>query len=328
MRINRLLIANRGEIAIRIARSASEMGIVTVAVYAEDDRRSLHTRSTDEAVALPGSGPAPYLDGRQIVAVAMAAGCDAVHPGYGFLSENAGFARLCAEAGLTFVGPRPETLDLFGDKAAARQFAAKCSVPVIEGTAGATTLDEARAFLDELGPDGAVMVKALAGGGGRGMRPVRDPAQLATAFTRCRDEAQQAFGNGELYVERLFPRARHVEVQIVGDGTGAVVHLWERECSVQRERQKIIEIAPAPFLHPAVRDRLLHAATTLAAAADYQGLGTIEFLVDAASASDRLADRLHRGECAPPGRTHGYGRNHRHRFGAAATGNRAGRPAR
>ncbi len=281
MRIAKLLIANRGEIAIRIARSAAEMGIATVALWSEDDRRSLHMRAADEAVALQGSGPAAYLDGAQIVAHAREAGCDAVHPGYGFLSENAGFARLCEKAGLVFVGPRPETLDLFGDKAAARRFAEKCNVPVIEGTSGPTTLEQARAFLDALGPGGAVMVKALAGGGGRGMRPVTEAAQLATAFERCRAEALQAFGNGDLYVERLFSRARHVEVQIAGDGTGAVVHLWERECSVQRERQKIIEIAPAPNLHPNVRERLLHAATTLAAAADYQGLGTIEFLVDA-----------------------------------------------
>ena len=281
MQIQKLLIANRGEIAIRIARSAAEMGIATVVIYAEDDRRSLHTRAADETIGLTGSGPAAYLDAAQIVTRAGEAGCDAVHPGYGFLSENASFARLCAEAGLAFVGPRPETLDLFGDKAAARRFAEKCEVPVIAGTARATTLDQARAFLNSLGRGGAMMVKAIAGGGGRGMRPVTDPAQLATAFERCSAEAQQAFGNGDLYVERLFPRARHVEVQIAGDGTGAAVHLWERECSVQRARQKIIEIAPAPFLHPQIRERLLEAATTLAAAADYLGLGTIEFLVDA-----------------------------------------------
>ncbi|HET6182790.1 MAG TPA: carboxyl transferase domain-containing protein [Acetobacteraceae bacterium] len=285
MRIKRLLIANRGEVAIRIARTAAELGMTSVAIYSEDDRRALHTRLADEAVALQGSGPAAYLDAAQIVARATAAGCEAVHPGYGFLSENAGFARECEEGGLIFVGPRAATLDLFGDKAAARRFAETCGVPVIDGTAGATTLEEARAFLAALGPGGAVMVKALAGGGGRGMRAVSDLDQLATAFERCRAEALQAFGNGSLYVERLFPRARHVEVQIAGDGTGDVVHLWERECSVQRERQKIIEIAPAPRLHDAVRARLLRAATALAAAAGYRGLGTVEFLVDAADES-------------------------------------------
>ncbi|MBS0639680.1 MAG: carbamoyl-phosphate synthase large subunit, partial [Proteobacteria bacterium] len=280
--MTRLLIANRGEIAIRVARSAMEMGIHAVTMYSEDDRRSLHTRAGDDAIALTGSGPAAYLDVAQIIQRAREAGCDAVHPGYGFLAENPGFARHCQEAGLTFVGPRPDTLDLFGDKAAARRFADICGVPVLEGTSGPTTLDDAHAFFRSLGPGGAVMVKAVAGGGGRGMRPVTDEAQLAAAYQRCAAEAKQAFGNGELYVERLFPRARHLEVQIAGDGTGAAVHLWERECSVQRERQKIIEIAPAPFLHPTVRDRLLQAATTLAASANYLGLGTIEFLVDAA----------------------------------------------
>ncbi|MGH7056081.1 MAG: biotin carboxylase N-terminal domain-containing protein, partial [Stellaceae bacterium] len=289
MRIARLLIANRGEIAIRIARTAAERGIATVALYSEDDRRALHPRLADAAVALSGAGPAAYLDRAQIVARAQEAGCDAVHPGYGFLSENAAFARLCAEAGLIFVGPGPETLDLFGDKAAARRFAATCAVPVIAGTSGPATLDAAIAFLANLGPGGAVMVKAVAGGGGRGMRPVFDAAELAAAYRRCRAEALQAFGNGDLYVERLFPRARHIEVQIVGDGAGGIAHLWERECSLQRERQKLIEIAPAPNLHPAVRERLLRAAAALAAAAKYKSLGTIEFLVDGAEAGPDAA---------------------------------------
>jgi acetyl/propionyl-CoA carboxylase alpha subunit/acetyl-CoA carboxylase carboxyltransferase component len=280
-KLGRLLVANRGEIAIRVARSAMEMGITAVTIYSEDDRRSLHTRAGDATIALTGSGPAAYLDAAQIIERALAAGCDSIHPGYGFLAENAAFARHCQDAGLTFVGPRPETLDLFGDKAAARRFAEICGVPVLEGTSGPTTLDDARAFFDALGPGGAIMVKALAGGGGRGMRPVTDPAQLPSAYERCAAEAKQAFGNGELYVERLFPQARHLEVQIAGDGTGAAIHMWERECSIQRERQKIIEIAPAPFLHPAVRQRLLQAATTLAVATNYLGLGTIEFLVDA-----------------------------------------------
>ena len=287
--IRKLLIANRGEIAIRVARTAADMGIETVAVYSEDDAQSLHTRLVDAAVALKGSGAAAYLDGAGIVAAALAAGCDAVHPGYGFVSENAAFGRQCTEAGLIFVGPRPETLALFGDKSAARAFAAQHNVPVIPGTPGPTTLDEARAFMASLGPDAAVMVKAIAGGGGRGMRSVTDPDHLAGAMERCRSEALQSFGNGDVYVERLFPRARHIEVQILGDGTGEVAHVWERECSLQRERQKILEIAPAPFLRPAVRDRLLHAATTLAAASKYLNAGTFEFLVDATSTSDDAA---------------------------------------
>ncbi len=289
MEIKRLLIANRGEIAIRVMRTAAELGIRTVAVHSADDAQSLHTRCADEVRALDGSGVAAYLDAAQLVAVAREAGCDAIHPGYGFLSENASFARLCADAGLLFVGPRPATLELFGDKAAARRFAERCDVPVIPGTSGATSLDEARAFLASLGPGSAVMVKAIAGGGGRGMRVVTAPDQLATAFERCAAEAQQAFGNGELYVECLFPHARHIEVQVLGDGTGAVSHLWERECSLQRERQKLIEIAPAPFLHPAIRQRLLHAATTLASAADYLNAGTFEFLVDATRNTDDAA---------------------------------------
>jgi acetyl/propionyl-CoA carboxylase alpha subunit len=278
--IKKLLIANRGEIAIRIARTAADLGIATVAVHPQDDSQSLHTRMTDQAVLIPGSGAPAYLDASAIVAAARDQGCDAIHPGYGFLSENANFAAACAKAGITFVGPQPHTLALFGDKAKARAFAITHKIPVIAGTSGPTTLEEARAFMASLGPGGAVMVKAIAGGGGRGMRPVNSADQLAEAMERCRSEALASFGNGDVYVERLFPRARHIEVQIIGDGTGAVVHLWERECSLQRERQKILEIAPAPFLGAAVRDQLLQAATKLAASAKYLSAGTFEFLVD------------------------------------------------
>ncbi len=287
--IKKLLIANRGEIAIRVARTAAEMGIASVAIYSEDDAQSLHPRMADAAVAIKGTGAAAYLDGAGIVAATLDAGCDAVHPGYGFLSENAAFASLCTDAGLTFVGPRAETLALFGDKAAAREFAARHDVPIIAGTSGPTTLDEARAFMASLGGGAAVMVKAIAGGGGRGMRPVTDPAQLAATMERCASEAKQAFGNADVYVERLFPRARHIEVQIIGDGSGAVTHLWERECSLQRERQKIVEIAPAPNLRPAVRERLLGAAVKVASAANYLNAGTFEFLVDAADDTDNAA---------------------------------------
>ena len=248
-----LLIANRGEIAVRIARTAAELGVETVAVYAEDDAASLHTRAADEAVALAAAGVPAYLDGAAIIAAAQAAGCDAVHPGYGFLSENAAFAAACEQAGLTFVGPTPETLEIFGDKAAARALAERCGVPVLAGISAAVTLEEARDFLAGLGPGGAVMLKAVAGGGGRGMRPVTSLADLDQAFERAASEARGAFGSGELYVEELLTRARHVEVQIVGDGTGAVAHLWDRECSLQRQRQKLIEIAPAVGLPEALR---------------------------------------------------------------------------
>jgi acetyl/propionyl-CoA carboxylase alpha subunit len=237
--VNKLLIANRGEIAVRIARTAAEMGIATVAVYSQDDAASLHTRKSDEAHGLKGSGPGAYLDIAQLVEAARAYGCDAVHPGYGFLSENAAFARACAEAGLTFVGPTPETLELFGDKGRARALARQADVPVLPGTDGPTTLAEAKAFLTSLGKDGTVMVKAVAGGGGRGMRPATSPAELDQAFERCASEAKAAFGDGALYVEQFLPKARHIEVQIVGDGT-SVSHLWDRECSLKRQGQKLV----------------------------------------------------------------------------------------
>jgi acetyl/propionyl-CoA carboxylase alpha subunit/acetyl-CoA carboxylase carboxyltransferase component len=277
---DRILIANRGEIAVRIARTAAEMGIATVAVFSEDDAASLHVRVADEAVALSGAGAGAYLDIAQIVGAATAAGCQAVHPGYGFLSENAAFARACADARLVFIGPTPETLDLFGDKTRARALAAEAGVPVLAGSDGPVSAPEAETFLAGLGVGGAVMLKAVAGGGGRGMRPVTRPEDMAEAYERCSSEALKAFGAGEVYVERLLPNARHIEVQIAGDGV-EVVHLWDRECSLQRQRQKLIEVAPVTTLAPAVRDAVLDAAVRLAKAAGYKGLGTIEFLVDA-----------------------------------------------
>ncbi|MGA4632314.1 carboxyl transferase domain-containing protein [Pseudomonas solani] len=273
--ITRLLIANRGEIAIRIARAAAELGIPSVAVFAEDDAASLHLRKADQAVALKGRGAAAYLDMQQLLDAALANGCDAVHPGYGFLSENAAFARLCEGAGVRFIGPAADALDTFGDKARARELAQRCGVPLAAGSNRATSLEEARAFLD----NGPIMLKALAGGGGRGMRPVREAAELEEAYARCQSEARGAFGSDALYVERLIEQARHIEVQVVGDGE-AVSHLWERDCSLQRRNQKVIEIAPAPGLDPALRQRILDAALTLAGAVAYRGIGTFEFLVD------------------------------------------------
>ena len=273
-----LLIANRGEIAIRIARTAADLGVETVAVYADDDARSLHTRHADRALALGASGVPAYLDGERIIALAKEAGCEAVHPGYGFLSEAAAFADACMRAGLAFVGPTPQTLRRFGDKAQARALAADCGVPVLPGTSRATSLGEARTFFHSLGPDAAVMLKAVAGGGGRGMRVVAEAGELEEAFARAASEAKQAFGSDELYVEELLPQARHVEVQVVGDGTGAVSHLWDRECSLQRQRQKLVEIAPAFGLDVQTRDAMLAAATRIASAALYRGVGTIEFL--------------------------------------------------
>ena len=277
MTIKSLLIANRGEIAIRIARAAAERGLRTVAVYSEDDARSLHVRRADQARVLRGRGAAAYLDIAQLVATAREAGCDAIHPGYGFQAENPAFAIACAEAGIRFVGPRPDVLAAFGDKARARVLARGCGIPVLPGTEGPAELDQALEFQRR---HGAVMIKAIAGGGGRGMRAVRSAAELEAAYPRCRSEAKSAFGNDEVYLEALLPRARHVEVQIAGDGSGAVVHLWERECSVQRRNQKLVEIAPSPGLDKALRQRLLDAAVRLGEAARFDNLGTIEFLVD------------------------------------------------
>jgi acetyl/propionyl-CoA carboxylase alpha subunit/acetyl-CoA carboxylase carboxyltransferase component len=276
-----LLIANRGEIAIRVMRAAAELGIRTVAIFSEDDASSLHTRKADEARGLSGRGAAAYLDIEQIIAVASAAGCDAVHPGYGFLSENAAFARRCAEAGIRFVGPRPAILELFGDKVKARQLAERCRVPLLRGTAGPTSLDEAREFLSSLGSGGAMMIKAVAGGGGRGMRAVHRADEVEEAYKRCQSEARAAFGNADVYVEQLMPRARHIEVQVIGDGTGAVSHLWERECTIQRRNQKLVEVAPSPNLAAPLREWLLTSASRLAEDVRYDNLGTFEFLVEA-----------------------------------------------
>lgn len=278
MTITHLLIANRGEIAIRIARAAADLGIATASVYSEDDAMSLHTRVSDDAHALKGHGAAAYLDIAQIVAAAKEAKCDAIHPGYGFLSENADFARACAKAGITFVGPHVEALELFGDKIKAKALAKKVGVALLPGTQGATSLEEARQFFADHGP---MMIKAVAGGGGRGMRPVRDAASVDEAYARCQSEAKAAFGSGDVYIEKLIEHARHVEVQIVGDATGAIIHLHERECSAQRRNQKLVEIAPSPSLTPALREALTGAAVKLASAAKYDNLGTFEFLVDA-----------------------------------------------
>ncbi len=279
MGVGRILIANRGEVAIRIARAAAELGVGAVMVHAEDDARSLHVQAGDDALPLAGQGAAAYLDIAQIVAAAQAAGCDAVHPGYGFLSENAAFAAACAAAGLTFIGPSPEALALFGDKARARALAGRLDVPLLPGTSGPTDLAATLAFFDSLGDGAAVMIKAIAGGGGRGMRPVLSRDALEEAWTRCRSEARAAFGQDGVYVERLIARARHIEIQVVGDGED-VVAVGDRDCTLQRRRQKLVEIAPAPGLDPAIRDQLARAAARMARAAGYRGLGTFEFLLD------------------------------------------------
>ncbi|MDA9050145.1 carbamoyl-phosphate synthase large subunit [Pseudomonadales bacterium] len=277
--IKKLLIANRGEIAIRIARAASDMGIKTVGICSQDDQAALHNRRVDTAVVLEGTGAAAYLDGPQIIQTAIKHQCDGIHPGYGFLSENADFARLCGKHKITFVGPTPAHLSLFGDKSQARLLAESCGVPIIKGTNGDTDLAAAQVFFQQLPPGAQMLIKARAGGGGRGMRIVETIEQLPKLLERCQSEAKAAFGDASVYVEQLVPRARHIEIQIIGDGEN-ICHLWERECSTQRNHQKVIELAPAPGLDPIMRQSLIDAAVTMAASADYLSLGTFEFLLD------------------------------------------------
>ncbi|MBT5191995.1 MAG: carbamoyl-phosphate synthase large subunit [Rhodospirillaceae bacterium] len=277
MSIKKLLVANRGEIAIRILRAAADLGIPTVAVYATDEAESLHLAKADEAAILPGRGVPAYLDSGAILDLARELGCDAIHPGYGFLSENAEFALACAQAGVAFVGPGAETLSMFGDKAAARDLAEKCGVPVLPGSQGATDVAAAEAFFEAHGP---TMIKAIGGGGGRGMRAIHEKKDIAAALEICQGEALQAFGNGDVFVERLLQQPRHIEVQIIGDGSGAISHLGERECSIQRRHQKLVEMAPAPGLAPLLRERLTQAAVKLAGAVDYRNVGTFEFLIE------------------------------------------------
>jgi len=294
MTFKSILIANRGEVAIRIARAAADLGIRTVAVHSDDDAASLHVRIADDARPLGASGPAAYLDIRRIIAVAKEANCEAIHPGYGFLSESAEFARACAASAITFIGPGPDVLAVFGDKARARALADRYGVPILDGTSGATTFEQARAFMARR--NGPIMIKALAGGGGRGMRLVREAGELAEAYARCQSEAKASFGNDAVYVEAYMPNARHIEVQVAGDGKTAS-HIWERDCSLQRRHQKIVEIAPAPALDSDLRQQLCDAAVWLADDVKLVGLATVEFLVDPRPA--RHAPKFAFIECNP-----------------------------
>ena len=276
-------------------RALHDLGVASVAVYADDDAASPHVAAAHHAVALGGTGPAAYLDGARIIAIAKAQGCDAVHPGYGFLSERADFARACALAGLRFIGPTPEQLDLFGDKAQARALALRCEVPLMPGTQKAVTLEEAQAFwaeqqdsqpatLNDAHGGVGIVIKAIGGGGGRGMRAVLSADELPAAYARCRSEAQAAFGVDGVYVERLMANARHIEVQVLGDGK-EVIALGERECTLQRRFQKVVEVAPSPSLPAPLRARIIAAALDMAGQVAYEGLGTFEFLVDLASST-------------------------------------------
>ncbi len=277
----RILVANRGEVALRIVRALHDLGIASVAVYADDDAASPPVQAASAAVALGSTGPAAYLDGARLIAIARAQGCDAVHPGYGFLSERADFALACAEAGLRFIGPTPAQLALFGDKARARALAQQQGVPLMPGTQAAVSLVEAQAFFAQHAHAG-IVIKAIGGGGGRGMRAVASADDLPATYARCRSEAQAAFGVDGVYVERLMGNARHIEVQVLGDGR-EVMALGERECTLQRRFQKVVEIAPSPSLPAPLRERITTAALSMARAVAYEGLGTFEFLVDLAS---------------------------------------------
>lgn len=277
--IKKLLIANRGEIAIRIARTAADMGILSVAIYSEDDSSSLHLKRTDQSYALPGKGAAAYLNIEAVINAAKKVQADGIHPGYGFLAENAEFARQVEKAGLIFVGPSPDSLDLLGDKIAAKQRAKQLKVPTIPGTSSDTNLEQAKSFFESLPEGEAMIIKAVAGGGGRGMRVVNTSEDIDDAWQRCRSEALAAFGNADVYVERKLPAARHVEVQILGDGTGNCIHIGERECTLQRRHQKVIEVAPSPTLQKNIREKLFSYALTLAKSSDYRSLGTFEFLL-------------------------------------------------
>jgi propionyl-CoA carboxylase alpha chain len=278
--IRTLLVANRGEIAVRVIRTCRERGVRTVAVHSEADRSALHVRLADEAHEI---GPAPsaqsYLVGARILAVAKAAGADAVHPGYGFLSENTAFAAACADAGVVFVGPPPNAIALMGDKTAARRLMRDAAVPMAPGTTEAIEdAAEAERVSAEIGYP--VLVKAAAGGGGKGMRVVERAEDFRRAFEMARSEAQSAFGDGRVYVEKFFTSPRHVEIQVLADAHGNVVHLFERECSIQRRHQKVVEEAPSAVLTPELRAAMGEAAVQAAKACGYVGAGTVEFLFD------------------------------------------------
>ncbi|HEY3731335.1 MAG TPA: biotin carboxylase N-terminal domain-containing protein, partial [Steroidobacteraceae bacterium] len=283
-RIHRLLVANRGEIAVRVMRAANELAIPTVAIYSQEDRFSLHRTKADEAY-LVGEGKSAidaYLDIADILRVTHEAGADAIHPGYGFLSENPEFAARCAEAGVLFIGPTPDTMRLLGNKVSARNLAVSAGVAVMPATPPLPAdIEHCRQLASAVGYP--VMLKASWGGGGRGMRVIEDDAQLAELLPVARREARTAFANDEVYLERLVRRARHLEVQILGDRYGNLVHLFERDCTVQRRNQKVVERAPAVFLSEAARAELCESALRIGRAAHYSNAGTVEFLQDADS---------------------------------------------
>jgi len=279
-KINKLLVANRGEIALRVMRTAKEMGIRTVAIYSEADRNALHVRFADEAVCVGGpKSSESYLRGDVIIEVCKALQVDAIHPGYGFLSENAGFAKKVEAAGIIFIGPSPEAIELMGSKLAAKAAVAKYNIPMVPGTEEAITdVEAAKRIASEVGFP--ILIKASAGGGGKGMRVVESVAVFEEQMKLAVSEATSAFGDGSVFIEKYIGSPRHIEIQVLGDTHGNIVHLFERECSIQRRHQKVIEEAPSAVLTPALRDEMGRCAVNVAKACHYVGAGTVEFLVD------------------------------------------------
>ena len=278
--LKKVLIANRGEIALRIVRACNELGIKTLAVYSEADEQSLHVQLADEAICIgPAAGNLSYLKADRIIAAAEIADVDAIHPGYGFLAENADFADQCADCNIKFIGPGKEAIVNFGDKAKARDMAIQAKVPVIPGSDG--TVDNEKEALKVAKKIGyPIIIKAVAGGGGKGMRTARNAMALAKEYNNARNEAEKAFGNGAVYLERFLEAPRHIEIQLLGDQHGNVIHLGERDCSVQRRHQKVIEEAPSPFISNDTRKKMGRDAVKLAKSVNYEGAGTVEFLVD------------------------------------------------
>ena len=278
--LKKVLIANRGEIALRIVRACNELGIKTLAVYSEADEQSLHVQLADEAICIgPAAGNLSYLKADRIIAAAEIADVDAIHPGYGFLAENADFAEQCAQCNIKFIGPGKDAIVNFGDKAKARVMAIQTKVPVIPGSDG--TVDNEKEALRVAKKIGyPVIIKAVAGGGGKGMRTARNAVAFAKEYNNARNEAEKAFGNGAVYLERFLEAPRHIEIQILGDQHGNVIHLGERDCSVQRRHQKVIEEAPSPFISNDTRKKMGRDAVKLAKSVKYEGAGTVEFLVD------------------------------------------------